>query len=97
MRDSGKAARTSLPQRSGLQWDSILDKLFPRVPQTPHLARSCSVNATSEPSLKQVSAGGTSPDKLDSIFRTHYERVARVIGRVIHDRARAEELAVEVF
>jgi RNA polymerase sigma-70 factor, ECF subfamily len=30
-------------------------------------------------------------------FRAHYERIARVIGRVIHDQARAEELAVEVF
>ena len=36
-------------------------------------------------------------EALDEIFRAHYERVARVIGRVIHDQARAEELAVEVF
>lgn len=34
---------------------------------------------------------------LDAIFRAHYGRIARVIGRVIHDQARAEELAVEVF
>ena len=34
---------------------------------------------------------------LAEIFRAHYERIARVIGRVIHDQARAEELAVEVF
>ncbi|HKE21691.1 MAG TPA: sigma-70 family RNA polymerase sigma factor [Bryobacteraceae bacterium] len=34
---------------------------------------------------------------LDEIFRAHYERVARVIGRVIHDQARAEEIAVETF
>ena len=34
---------------------------------------------------------------LDAIFRAHYERIARVIGRVIHDQARAEELAVDVF
>jgi len=38
-----------------------------------------------------------SPERLDAIFRAHYERIARVIGRVIHDQARAEELAVEVF
>ncbi|HVY91882.1 MAG TPA: sigma factor, partial [Bryobacteraceae bacterium] len=38
-----------------------------------------------------------SDEALDQIFRAHYERVARVIGRVIHDQARAEELAVEVF
>jgi len=37
------------------------------------------------------------PEALDEIFRAHYERIARVIGRVIHDQARAEELAVEVF
>lgn len=35
--------------------------------------------------------------RLDIVFRAQYERIARVIGRVIHDRARAEELAVEVF
>jgi RNA polymerase sigma-70 factor (ECF subfamily) len=34
---------------------------------------------------------------LDEIFRAHYECVARVIGRIIHDQARAEEIAVEVF
>ncbi len=36
-------------------------------------------------------------EALDAIFRAHYERITRVIGRVIHDQARAEELAVEVF
>lgn len=36
-------------------------------------------------------------EKLDELFRAHFERIARVIGRVIHDQARAEELAVEVF
>jgi len=39
----------------------------------------------------------TSPERLDVIFRAHYGRIARVIGRVIHNQARAEELAVEVF
>ena len=34
---------------------------------------------------------------LDSLFRAQYECIARVIGRVVHDQARAEELAVEVF
>jgi len=34
---------------------------------------------------------------LDTIFNAHYGRIARVIGRVIRDQARAEELAVEVF
>ena len=36
-------------------------------------------------------------DTLDKIFHAHYERIARVIGRIIHDQARAEELAVEVI
>jgi RNA polymerase sigma-70 factor (ECF subfamily) len=34
---------------------------------------------------------------LDELFGAHYARVARVIGRVIQDPARAEEIAVEVF
>jgi RNA polymerase sigma-70 factor (ECF subfamily) len=33
----------------------------------------------------------------EAIFRAQYGRVARVIARVVHDPARAEELAVEVF
>jgi len=41
--------------------------------------------------------GENTPEQLDPFFRAHYERIARVIGRVIHDQARAEELAVEVF
>lgn len=36
-------------------------------------------------------------ESLDTIFRAHYERITRVIGRVIQDQARAEELAVDVF
>jgi RNA polymerase sigma-70 factor, ECF subfamily len=35
--------------------------------------------------------------RFDSLFRTHYRRVARVIGRIIHDESRAEEIAVDVF
>jgi RNA polymerase sigma-70 factor, ECF subfamily len=46
-----------------------------------------------ELSEKEVS----NSERLDALFRAHYERVARLIGRVIHDQARAEELAVEVF
>lgn len=34
---------------------------------------------------------------LDTLFTAHYGRIARVIGRVIGDQARAEELAVDVF
>src|SRR5688572_26049088 len=41
----------------------------------------------------------TPPDSFDfeSVFQTHYKRIARVIFRVIQDPARADELAVEVF
>lgn len=34
---------------------------------------------------------------LDTLFNAHYGRIAHVIGRVVRDQARAEELAVEVF
>lgn len=33
----------------------------------------------------------------EATFRAQYDRIARVIARVVKDRARAEELAVEVF
>jgi len=46
-----------------------------------------------EPSEKEIST----LEGLDAIFRVHYERITRVIGKVIYDQARAEELAVEVF
>jgi hypothetical protein len=36
-------------------------------------------------------------DRFDALIRQHYPRVARVIGRIVHDRSRAEELAVDVF
>ncbi|HYP09366.1 MAG TPA: sigma-70 family RNA polymerase sigma factor [Bryobacteraceae bacterium] len=35
--------------------------------------------------------------EFETIFDAHYVRVARVIGRIVHDPARAEELAVDVF
>lgn len=34
---------------------------------------------------------------IETIFQTQYERIARVIARVLRNPARAEELAVEVF
>jgi RNA polymerase sigma-70 factor, ECF subfamily len=37
------------------------------------------------------------PFDFEMVFRAHYGRVTRIIGRVVGDRARAEELAVEVF
>jgi RNA polymerase sigma-70 factor (ECF subfamily) len=67
---------------------------FLRLPQTGGLQRSCVVNARIV-TASDDTAGGS--EALDLIFRAHYERVARAIGRVIHDQARAEELAVDVF
>ena len=42
-------------------------------------------------------AGTTEQMNLDTLFEAYYGRIARVIGRVVRDQARAEELAVEVF
>lgn len=36
-------------------------------------------------------------DRLDALFRTHYARLARVVGRIVHDQSAAEEIAVDVF
>ena len=57
--------------------------------------RSHVVDAPSE-------AGAESKDQhiqfdIETIFRAQYERVARVIAKVVRDPARAEEIAVEVF
>lgn len=35
--------------------------------------------------------------EIEALFRAHYGRVARIIARVVGDRARSEDLAVEVF
>jgi len=37
------------------------------------------------------------PFDIEALFRTHYARIARIIQRVVRDRSRSEELAVEVF
>lgn len=42
-------------------------------------------------------AASLAGDRLDELFRTHYARLARVIGRIVHDQARAEEIAADVF
>src|SRR5580693_5905523 len=49
------------------------------------------------PSETEATETTCSEDRLEIIFGAQYERIARVIGRVIHDQARAEELAVDVF
>lgn len=57
--------------------------------------RYISVNARSE-AIDDTRATET-PFDFEATFRAQYERMARVIARVVHDPARAEELAVEVF
>jgi RNA polymerase sigma-70 factor, ECF subfamily len=57
------------------------------------------VDAHNESSVIKLNAE-TSSDaalSLEVMFEAQYERIARVIGRVIRDPGRAEELAVEVF
>lgn len=53
------------------------------------------VNALSN-AVIEVKAGDE-PFDLEEIFRAQYERIVRIIARVVRNRARAEELAVEVF
>ena len=42
-------------------------------------------------------AAGDTVDRLDALFREHYPRIARMVGRIVRDRGRAEEIAVDVF
>jgi RNA polymerase sigma-70 factor, ECF subfamily len=53
------------------------------------------VNAPSE-ALAEMKAAEDSFD-IESIFLAEFDRVARIIARVVRDPARAEDLAVEVF
>jgi RNA polymerase sigma-70 factor (ECF subfamily) len=53
------------------------------------------VDAANE-GVVEVSFDDARPD-LETVFCAQYQRIARVIGGVIRDPARAEELAVEVF
>jgi RNA polymerase sigma-70 factor (ECF subfamily) len=53
------------------------------------------VNAPSE-AIADVNTA-TAPCNIEALFRAHYSRVARIIERVVRDRGRSEELAVEVF
>lgn len=57
--------------------------------------RSWVVNASSTARTEAADLDSEAP--LEILFRAHFERIARVIGRMIHDQARAEELAVDVF
>ena len=62
--------------------------------QTGPQRRYRGVNASREALVEMADEGR--PD-IDTIFHAHYERIARVIARVLRDPSRAEELAVEVF
>lgn len=53
------------------------------------------MNASSE-AAEGVDVQEASPE-FEAVFRAHYERIARVIARVLGDPARAEELASELF
>jgi RNA polymerase sigma-70 factor, ECF subfamily len=62
--------------------------------QTLAVVRSCVVNALGMPPL---SPEAETASRFEALFSQHYVRVARVIGRIVRDRARAEEMAVDVF
>jgi RNA polymerase sigma-70 factor (ECF subfamily) len=53
------------------------------------------VNAPSESVVDANTADATFD--IETLFRAHYSRIARIIERVVRDRGRSEELAVEVF
>ena len=62
------------------------------------LGRSWDVNALDATDLPELPDGAVADgDQLDSLFRNHYARLARVVGRIVHDQAQAEEIAVDVF
>lgn len=54
------------------------------------------VNAPSDVVLEAATTTDTALD-IETLFRARFDRIARVIARVVRDPARAEELAVEAF
>jgi RNA polymerase sigma factor (sigma-70 family) len=54
------------------------------------------VNAPSDVVLEPATTAETTLD-IEALFRALFDRIARVIARVVRDPARAEELAVEAF
>lgn len=66
-----------------------------KVSQTFALKRYYSVNASSEAVIEATSQDA--PVDIESLFRAQFDRIARIIARVVRDPARAEELAVEAF
>ena len=69
--------------------------------QISFVERSYIVDAPSEPGAASAESAKIKDQAIqfdiEATFREQYERVARVIARVVRDPARAEELAVEVF
>ena len=65
------------------------------MPQKEPLARSWIVNALDTTGVP--AAALPAAERLDALFRAHYPRLARVVGRIVHDQARAEEIAADVF
>lgn len=63
--------------------------------RNPHAGRCYFVDAQNEAVAEMNSSDARL--ELEAIFEAQYERIARVIARVIRDPGRAEELAVEVF
>ena len=47
--------------------------------------------------MPPLSPHGDAGNAFDALFRQHYGRLARVAGRIVGDRARAEELVADVF
>lgn len=66
---------------------------------TCHNFASAGVMYSVSPSSEAVADSNADETQLDIevLFRVHYARVARIIARAVRDRARSEELAVEVF
>jgi RNA polymerase sigma-70 factor (ECF subfamily) len=68
---------------------------FPLLSQTARLGRYSGVNAASE-AVPELAAEET-PFDLEALFCAQFVRIARSVARVVHNPARAEELAVEAF
>ena len=66
-----------------------------KLSQTGRERRCTGVDASRE-AVAEMNSGEARPD-IETVFRAQYDRIARVIARVLRDPARAEELAVEVF
>jgi hypothetical protein len=71
------------------------EKCVPTVSQIS-LGRCCSCVDTVSEAFVEMKTNEARSD-IEAVIRARYGRIARVIASVTRDRARAEELAVEVF